>query len=245
MTRSWINSSPRYVAERKRHFYRIEFFLSSKFGKWSHHCWEGWEGSCVSPKSPAFKKAGYCPREISRENNWVFAPLLCFSARKYLQDDCLRCAQPLLCSLLENRLVCCCFPSNVTAGVDGFTICPTYELFLHTFNWGLLSQDTLSYVIPCFSLVHAYTRELHLAMPPSLSKSAHSLFYPIFHSESDTLNKVCLYMWTDVSLRRTADGALNQNSREHLQQELLQPCLSFFFSCSSLWSFCEVFLRHH
>lgn len=98
MTRSWINSSPRYVAERKRHFYRIEFFLSSKFGKWSHHCWEGWEGSCVSPKSPAFKKAGYCPREISRENNWVFAPLLCFSARKYLQDGCLRCAQPLLCS---------------------------------------------------------------------------------------------------------------------------------------------------
>ena len=75
-------------------FYRIEFFLSSKFGKWSHHCWEGWEGSCVSPKSPAFKKAGYCPREISRQNNWVFAPLLCFSARKYLQDDCLRCAQP-------------------------------------------------------------------------------------------------------------------------------------------------------
>lgn len=25
----------------------------------------------------------------------MFAPLLCFSARKYLQDDCLRCAQPL------------------------------------------------------------------------------------------------------------------------------------------------------
>lgn len=56
MTRSWINSSGRYVAERKRHFYRIEFFLSSKFGKWSHHCWEGWGGSCVSPKALPSKK---------------------------------------------------------------------------------------------------------------------------------------------------------------------------------------------
>lgn len=61
MTRSWINSSPRYVAERKRHFYRIEFFLSSKFGKWSHHCWEGWEGSCVSPKALPSKKQDTVP----------------------------------------------------------------------------------------------------------------------------------------------------------------------------------------
>lgn len=175
MTRSWINSSPRYVAERKRHFYRIEFFLSSKFGKWSQRCWEGWEGSCVSPKSPAFKKAGYCPGEISRENNWVFAPLLCLSARKYLQDDCLRCAQPLPCSRSQNGAECFCFPSNLTGGVEGFTIYPTYKLFLYTFSWGflewaLLSQDTLSYVIQCFrvffgSRLHVRLASGHASIP--------------------------------------------------------------------------------
>lgn len=45
----------------RRHFYRIEFFLSTKFGKWSHRCWEGWEGSCVSPKALPSKKQDTVP----------------------------------------------------------------------------------------------------------------------------------------------------------------------------------------
>lgn len=68
------------------------------------------EKEAVCRLKPCLQKAGYCPREISRENNWVFAPLLCFSARKYLQDGCLRCAQPLLCSPLYNSAVCSAFP---------------------------------------------------------------------------------------------------------------------------------------
>lgn len=78
-------------------------------------------------------------------------------------------------------------------------------------------RTLLSYVIPRFRalfLVHAYTLDVHLAMPPSLCKSVYSLFYPKFHSGSDTLNEVYLWMWTDVSLRLTADNALNQDRRE-------------------------------
>lgn len=42
-------------------FTGLRFFLSSKFGKWSHHCWEGWEGSCVSPKALPSKKQDTVP----------------------------------------------------------------------------------------------------------------------------------------------------------------------------------------
>lgn len=76
MTRSWINSSPRYVAERKRQL-PDGFFL---------YIWEVksplWEGSYVCHCKPCLhcssKKQDTCPKEISRENNCVFPPLLMF-----------------------------------------------------------------------------------------------------------------------------------------------------------------------
>lgn len=115
MTRSWINSKPpRYVAEKERDTFLagLSFFLSPlNLGSEVTVVERRLRRKlCVTEreeeeKSPAFKKAGYCPREISRENNWVFAPLLCCSARKYLQDDWLRRAQPLPRSLLSNWLL--------------------------------------------------------------------------------------------------------------------------------------------
>lgn len=77
MTRSWINSSPRYVAERKRQL--TGWFFSSKFGKWSH-C--SWEGSNVCHCKPCLhygtKKQDTCPKEISGENNGVAFLFRCF-----------------------------------------------------------------------------------------------------------------------------------------------------------------------
>lgn len=77
MTRSWINPSPRYVADRKRQL--TGWFFSSKFGKWSH-C--SWEGSNVCHCKPCLhygtKKQDTCPKEISGENNGLAFLFRCF-----------------------------------------------------------------------------------------------------------------------------------------------------------------------
>lgn len=53
----------------------------------------------MSPKAlPSKKQQDTVPQRKAGKTIECFAALLCFSARKYLQDGCSRCARPLLCA---------------------------------------------------------------------------------------------------------------------------------------------------
>lgn len=105
MTRSWINSSPRYISERKRQL--TGCFFSSTFGKGSHRFWEGsYVCHCKPCLHCSSKKQDTCHKEISRENNCVFPPVNVFT-RKLLLNGCQRYAYVVvgyICVFLLNLL---------------------------------------------------------------------------------------------------------------------------------------------